>query len=533
MTSAAEPARTGTKSGWSLRRRLALAVTALGVILAGLMVGAVILLLQLRSEQSNVIDRYFTAVGIANNRLAAQLDAETAVRGYALTADRASLQPLRTYRSAAYAAEGQKIISLTGNDPSVSTAFVRWTDASNTWYREWVQPSIAAVRANGLDALSPQEVLTGKALFDASRNAESQFARVLVAKRNRASSSLQVRTNLLFGAVAVIVVFVILATLLLWEALRRWVVEPLAEVGTQTRDVRGGNLLREVRVRGPREMTTLAGDVEDMRRALVTQLEEVERARQEIEQGRRRLIAQAEELTRSNRDLEQFAYVASHDLQEPLRKVASFCQMLERRYAEELDDRGRQYIAFAVDGAKRMQQLINDLLAFSRIGRMPDLADVDLNDCLQAALANLAGSIEASSAEVSSTVLPVVRGQTGLFTQLFQNLVGNALKFQGTEPPRVQINAHRVDDGWEFACSDNGLGIEPRYAERIFVLFQRLHGKDEYAGTGIGLALCKRIVEFHGGRIWLDTDGAAGGGATFRWTVPDINSDSGKPEESP
>jgi light-regulated signal transduction histidine kinase (bacteriophytochrome) len=166
-----------------------------------------------------------------------------------------------------------------------------------------------------------------------------------------------------------------------------------------------------------------------------------------------------------------------------------------------------------------MQQLINDLLAFSRVGRLSSgFADVALGDCLAQALSNLEAAMETSEAEVTSDELPVLRGESGLLTQLLQNLVGNAVKFRGDEAPRVHIGARRDGESWEFSCADNGIGIEPQYAERIFVIFQRLHPKDEYEGTGIGLAMCKKIVEYHGGHIWLDT--SVERGTTFRWTMP-------------
>jgi light-regulated signal transduction histidine kinase (bacteriophytochrome) len=228
---------------------------------------------------------------------------------------------------------------------------------------------------------------------------------------------------------------------------------------------------------------------------------------------------QAEDLLRSNAELEQFAYVASHDLQEPLRKVASFCQLLERRYKGQLDERGEQYIEFAVDGAKRMQQLINDLLAFSRVGRLTsDFVDVDLSAALAQALTQLDMVVSEAGAQVTSDPLPTVQGENTLLVQLFQNLVGNGVKFSGGATPRIHIGVRRDGDMWEFCCSDNGIGIEPQYQDKIFVIFQRLHGRDVYGGTGIGLAMCKKIVEYHGGRMWLDTTVTEG--ATFRWTLP-------------
>lgn len=238
------------------------------------------------------------------------------------------------------------------------------------------------------------------------------------------------------------------------------------------------------------------------------------------------LDVHAEELRRSNAELEQFAYVASHDLQEPLRKVASFCQLLEKRYGDKLDERGVEYIGFAVDGAKRMQILINDLLTFSRVGRLNTTeSDVDLDSVLDIALSNLATAVEESAAVIDRPAdgLPTVKGDPTLLTMLWQNLIGNAVKFRGEgEAPRVVIDVVRGsgDDAhsWSFSLTDNGIGIAPEFAEKVFVIFQRLHGRDAYTGTGIGLALCKKIVEHHGGMIWIDTSYT--GGTRFRFTLP-------------
>ncbi|HYT10152.1 MAG TPA: ATP-binding protein, partial [Mycobacteriales bacterium] len=231
------------------------------------------------------------------------------------------------------------------------------------------------------------------------------------------------------------------------------------------------------------------------------------------------LEARTEDLQRSNSELEQFAYVASHDLQEPLRKVASFSQLLQRRYAGQLDERADQYIAFAVDGAKRMQILINDLLAFSRVGRMVrEHVEVEAGELVAQAVANLSLAVEEAGAEVTVDELPRVSGDVSLLTAVFQNLIGNAIKFRGAGPPRVRVGVRDAGAEWEFSVADNGIGIEPEYAERIFVIFQRLHPKEAYPGTGIGLALCRKIVDYHGGRIWLDAE--ASPGTTFRFTLP-------------
>jgi light-regulated signal transduction histidine kinase (bacteriophytochrome) len=231
------------------------------------------------------------------------------------------------------------------------------------------------------------------------------------------------------------------------------------------------------------------------------------------------LQARARDLERSNSELEQFAYVASHDLQEPLRKVASFCQLLQRRYIGQLDARADQYIEYAVDGAKRMQVLIDDLLAFSRVGRVDrEAALISCASALSAARVNLASEIRSSGAVIETDELPVVRAEFSLITSLFQNLVGNAIKFRGEKPPYIRISVQRVDPFWQFCVADNGIGIESEYADRIFVIFQRLHDRASYSGTGIGLAMCRKIVEYYGGKIWLET--TASEGATFCFTLP-------------
>jgi len=301
--------------------------------------------------------------------------------------------------------------------------------------------------------------------------------------------------------------------IVLWRALAHWVLGPLDSLGDQTRQVTAGEFDRPIEPVGPPEIMRLAGDTEGMRRRIRAELAAVEEARE-------LLAAQAEELARSNADLEQFAYVASHDLQEPLRKVTSFCQLLQRRYQGQLDERADQYIEFAVDGAKRMQQLINDLLAFSRVGRTTDeFVEVDCDEALDRALHNVETALEEAGAEiVRTTKLPTVSGDPSLLTALFQNVIGNAVKFRSEAPPRVEIACDRVDGEWAFRVADNGIGIDEAYAERVFVIFQRLHAKELYPGTGIGLALCKKIVEFHGGRIWIDSQ--AGSGTTVCWTLP-------------
>jgi two-component system, LuxR family, sensor kinase FixL len=228
----------------------------------------------------------------------------------------------------------------------------------------------------------------------------------------------------------------------------------------------------------------------------------------------------AEELTRSNLDLEQFAYVASHDLQEPLRAVAGCVQVLQKRYAGRLDARATELITHTVDGVSRMQTLIDDLLSFSRVGtRGKPFEPIDCNIVLNKALANLEVAIHEAGVVVTHDALPVVKADVVQLTQLFQNLLSNAIKFRGPHPPTINVGARREESQWMFWVKDNGIGIHPDYFERIFVIFQRLHTRTEYPGTGIGLAICKKIVERHGGRISVES--ALGAGSTFSFTIPD------------
>lgn len=231
------------------------------------------------------------------------------------------------------------------------------------------------------------------------------------------------------------------------------------------------------------------------------------------------LRQQARELARSNAELEQFAYVASHDLQEPLRMVGSFAQLLARRYHDQLDDQGRVFIDYLVDGATRMQELINDLLDYSRVGsRQAELAPVDLNEVAARVTRSLTTTIEERRAQVTWEPLPMVNAVGSEMEQLFQNLVGNGIKFNKSSTPTVRVSVGETDEGYTFCIADNGIGIDSQYAQRIFVIFQRLHGKAEYQGTGIGLAICKKIVDHHGGRIWVESGN--GTGARFYFTLP-------------
>jgi PAS domain S-box-containing protein len=233
------------------------------------------------------------------------------------------------------------------------------------------------------------------------------------------------------------------------------------------------------------------------------------------------LVARGAELARSNRELEQFTYIASHDLQEPLRMVGSYTQLLQRRYGDKLDADAKEFLQYAQDGAARMRDLIDDLLAYSRVGTRPaPFQRVALKALLDRVLSNLRGAIEQSHGTVTVGVLPEVEGDPTQLAQIFQNLIGNALKFHGPNPPHVQVTAVRDGTNWKFAVKDDGIGIAPEYQDRIFVIFQRLHSREEYPGTGIGLAIVRKVVERHGGRIWVESSGKPGEGTSFLFTLP-------------
>jgi signal transduction histidine kinase len=250
------------------------------------------------------------------------------------------------------------------------------------------------------------------------------------------------------------------------------------------------------------------------------------RARDELTRHSEELERQAGELERANGELKEFAYVASHDLSEPLRSISGFVQLLAERYRGRLDSEADEFIDFVLDGTERMRHLIDDLLAYSRVGSRPlELETVDCFSILARVDLDLRRIITEANASIEISELPTVRADPDQLERLFENLISNAVKFRGPQPPKVRVFAEREGPEWRFSVIDNGIGIEPRQAERVFNVFQRLHARSEYTGTGIGLSICKRIVERHGGRIWVEQ--AEGGGSAFRFTIPTSWQDGG------
>ncbi|WP_367049471.1 CHASE3 domain-containing protein [Streptomyces sp. Je 1-332] len=453
---------------------------------------------------------------------AALVNQETGVRGYAITADRQFLDPyIKGKRDEARAAA--ELRELIGDQPRLMADLKAVQRQAADWRRAYAEPLVAEVTPGKPRSVAETNAGRGKEVFDeirtvwATQNAD--LTRAVDDGKAELESSRTMRTVILG---AMVVVF-LLAGMALAFLVRALVARPLEALRGSSRQVARGDFDHVITIDGPADLRAVAADVEGMRLQIVEELGASRRQRDALTQQAAELDAQAVELRRSNAELEQFAYVASHDLQEPLRKVASFCQLLEKRYGDTLDDRAKQYIDFAVDGAKRMQVLINDLLTFSRVGRLNDArVPVDLDQVLTKALANLDTSVRDTDALIERPeTLPEIVGDPTLLTMLWQNLVGNAIKFHDPErAPRIRITCEKDESSgnWNLCVTDNGIGIPEEFAEKVFVIFQRLHGRDAYGGTGIGLALCKKIVEHHGGHIWIDSGHT--GGTRLCFTLP-------------
>lgn len=521
-----------------MRRRLA---RLQGSVAAAIVLALIVALLawSQATQASRLIEGpYFDALADGGQARLALVDSEPSVRSYYATC---SPEVLQAYRRAVADADllrldiDQRVLDA---HPEVAQARDRAAASTNAWLEEYAHPTVAVVDAELVASFEDQEdrhsarlacveevvraapsIPDGMASAAHAREDMDEYLSVLNHAREATLVERQSWDGVLVGAIVTLALVVVLLGTLMWLALETWVIRPASRLKNAVRTVAAGSIESEIRPVGSGEIMSLSLHVEGMRQELLHQMEEMRLAQQEVENAHVMLTDQARELERSNRDLEHFAYVASHDLQEPLRKVAGFTQMLQQRYGDSLDDKAHQYIEFAVDGAKRMQELIKDLLSFSRVGRSgEEHASVDLDDALAQVQGDLSELIAESGATITHEPLPTVRGEPQLLHQVLANLLSNALKFRDPERDAiVHIEVRSMRTAWEISVVDNGIGIEPQYADRVFVIFQRLHPRDQYSGTGIGLALVKRIVEYHGGHIWIEP--TEGGGTTVRFTL--------------
>ncbi|MEV0246652.1 ATP-binding protein [Nocardia sp. NPDC050712] len=466
-----------------------------------------------------LLNRSLPAAAETYRLQSALVDQETGLRGYVIADDRELLVPYIEGK-AVEADAAARLRELLAGRETLLADLEAVESAAQTWRTDYAEP---VVSSGATGPVAAPNVGRGKELFDALRvrfNTQNTDLTTSIADDRAELSQTRQRRDLALGGI--VAGFVLLGVVML-VLIRRLVARPLGYLKDASSRVAAGDFDHHITVHGPADLATVAQSVEAMRERIVEELAASRTQEAALVRQAGDMDAQTVELRRSNAELEQFAYVASHDLQEPLRKVASFCQLLEKRYGDQLDDRGKQYIDYAVDGAKRMQVLINDLLTFSRVGRVNDSSvPTDLGQTLDKALNNLATVIEDSGARIERPEeLPELVGDPTLLTMMWQNLIGNAIKFQRPdESPVIRIDCEAgtpESGGWQFSVTDNGIGIPAEFADKVFVIFQRLHGRDEYSGTGIGLALCKKIVEFHGGTIRIDTDYT--GGTRFRFTL--------------
>ena len=468
-------------------------MTFKSTVSAGFGIGLAILIvvgvLSFRSMIQNGQDRsWVTHTHLALEQLDAVLtnvlDAETGQRGYIITGEEAYLEPYNDARSHAQQNVAD-LRALTADNPDQQHALNNLEPLIATMFTT-LQERIEIRKQNGLAAAADQ-VRQGSAklhmdeirvLIGEMRQREDLLLKSRSEEADASSRAFKVE---IVTAEILAVAFFCLAGVLVWKEV------------TQRR-------------RAEEEVRQLNTDLE-----------------RRVAERTAELAEQARELARSNADLQQFAYVASHDLQEPLRMVASFTQLLAKRYKDKLDGDAREFINYAVDGAIRMQALISDLLTYARVGTQGKvLAPTDADALLDRVLDGLKFTIGENGAVIARDTLPTVMADPQQLGQLFQNLVANAIKFRGEKPPRLKISSERNGSDWKISIRDNGIGISQEHADRIFVIFQRLHTRNEYPGSGIGLAICKRIVERHGGRIWVEP--SPDGGSTFCFTIPAASS---------
>ncbi|WP_157117583.1 sensor histidine kinase [Nocardia vaccinii] len=479
------------------------------LVIAGTLVGVQVIT-QTNQISDRLLDRTTPAITEAYRLQNALISQETGLRGYALTADPQFLQPYDTGRRQQNDS-ADRLRELISGEPKLSGDLETIERMADQWHSVYAEPLATASTPDAVRALGQTSADHGKSVFDRLRTAFGAQNRSLADTRAHDIAALKHAQTLRDSVLIGMIIAFMLTAFVVRELMRRGVARPLQNLTSASSRVADGDFGHVIDTHGPADLAAVATAVEQMRRRIIEELSASREAGVVLTEQTASLDAQTVELRRSNAELEQFAYVASHDLQEPLRKVASFCQLLEKRYGDQLDERGLQYLYYAVDGAKRMQSLINDLLTFSRVGRVGgDSTPVALEQPLDKAIGNLSALIEETGARIERPdTLAEITGEPILLTMLWQNLIGNAIKFRRPDTaPVVRVTCEADEDagGWRLTVSDNGIGIAPEFSEKVFVIFQRLHGRDEYSGTGIGLAICKKIVEYHGGRIRIDND---------------------------
>ena len=508
------------KRVWSLRRRVTVLLATVSVVLVTLVTTITVSALQARDSMLGQVEELGPARVAVQQMMAAHLNADTGVQVYV---DTENEEYLELYHEGIQNQQDSiaELREVAGDQEEISASLDAVAEAAEAWETDFAQPAIDSV-AEGAE-LDQDDYQLGRDRYNDLRSAAQQARDDILTEIDDAQDSLRLATQQLIALLVLAGVLIVVLSIFLWVMLQSWVLRPLDQLGRNLHQVADGYYTHRIQLRAPPEIDRVGRDVESMRERIVSDLDEVAQARRTLQEQSDVLQRQAEELQRSNQELEQFAYVASHDLQEPLRKVASFCQLLQRRYRGQLDERADSYIDFAVEGAKRMQTLISDLLAFSRVGRTRNFTEVDLDEALREALQSLASAVEETDASVTADELPTITGDPTLLRQVLFNLIGNAFKFRGEQAPRVHIGVTERSEEWVFSCTDNGIGIDAQYAQRVFVLFQRLHSREKYGGTGIGLSMCKKIVEFHGGRMWVDTEWLEtpdADGTRICWSVP-------------
>ena len=497
-------------AGWTLARRLRAALAALSLLLLLAGIAMVLVLRQADRALGEQTQRTLPARVAASQLLTALVNQETGLRGYALTHDASFLQPYRQGLIDEEAARSKLETYVPPTDPARLSLLT--VDAAITAWRD----QYASLRTEGPGSGPDTTIAFGKELFDRVRATNAALDARLASQVRAAQRQADRDRQLVVIVLVVMAAAVVAAVVALQRALQTAVLRPMSRLAEQVAVVSQGEHTTAIRPDGPPDLREMGAGVESMRLELV-------RALAEVEKQQRGLERRAAELARSNADLEQFAYVASHDLQEPLRKVASFCQLLEQRYSGQLDERGEQYIAFAVDGAKRMQRLISDLLTFSRVGRSSEgFVRVDLAATAAKAWDGLESRVQEAGGRLEVDLPPEARyvlGDASLLQLLLGNLLGNAVKYRREDvPPQVLVTSESDGELVRVKVADNGIGIPAEYADKVFVIFQRLHARDEYEGTGIGLALAKKVVEFHGGTIELQPSPL--GGTCVSFTLP-------------